>query len=67
MSLSATVKATARAVKLHHLADVTTGRDFWLQDVTRKAEMMCATHTIAVKYVPKDWVDVSKNEGENSS
>ena len=61
MSLSATVKATAKAVKLYHLADVTIGRDFWLQDVTRKAEIMYTTHTIAVEYIPKDWVDVSKN------
>ena len=67
MSLSATVKATAKAVKLYHLADVTIGRDIWLQDVNRKAEIMCATHTIAVEYVPKDWVDLSKDEGVTSA
>jgi hypothetical protein len=67
MSLNASAKASARSVRIEPLNDATYEGDAWLNEVAIQAQMLGASNTITVKYVPVDEVDLTKDDREIST
>ena len=63
MSLSATLNANAKASvnkqRIRVLENPTTDQRAWINDVVRKAKLIGAAHSIKVKWLPRDEVDLS--------
>ena len=63
MSLSATLNANAKASvnkqRIRVLENPTTDQRAWINDVARKAKLVGTAHSIKVKWLPRDEVDLS--------
>ena len=57
-TLNANAKASASKQRIRVLENPTTDQRAWLNDVARKAKLVGATHSIKIKWIPLDEVDL---------
>ena len=65
MSLNANAKASAKKQTIRVLDDPSTEARTWLADVSRRAKLIGATHSMKMEWLPIDEIDIQEDNEAN--